>query len=75
VTNYNIGIEQCDKFFVIRDGIILKEIERYQGGRAKVGWMDHVFLVNIYAPSGSNSRLEREVFFNNEVIYFLRRTP
>lgn len=37
--------------------------------------MDHVLLVNIYTPSGSYSRLEREVFFNNEVIYFLRRTP
>jgi len=34
--------------------------------------MDHVLLVNIYTPTGSYSRLEREVFFNNEVIYFLQ---
>jgi len=43
--------------FVIRDGITLREIERHQSGRAKAGWMDHVLLVNIYAPSGPNSRL------------------
>jgi hypothetical protein len=31
-------------------------------------------LVNIYAPFGSNSRLEGDIFVKNEVIFFLRRT-
>jgi exonuclease III len=34
-----------------------------------------ISMINIYAPSGTAKRREREHFYNNELAYLLRDTP
>jgi hypothetical protein len=70
VTHYNTGIEQCETSFVIRDGITLRVTKWRQGG------MDEPCFVGEYLSTfWVKKSAETEVFFNNEVTHFLRRTP
>ena len=32
----------------------------------------HLFLLNVYAPSGTNKKKEREEFVNDKILYFFR---
>ena len=34
----------------------------------------HLHFLNVYAPSGSNRKNEREELFNNEILYYLRNS-
>jgi hypothetical protein len=55
-----------------REGIKLSRIMLSPTGRAMAATFRDILLVNIYAPSGTNRRHERELFFNSELTHLLR---
>ena len=43
--------------------------------RGIVAYLGNICLVNIYAPSGTANRSDREDFFNTEVVELIPQTP
>ena len=71
--HYNIGSAQRGTAFLIRTTLIATNISRLPLGRPMAMSFGGIYFVNIYAPSGTSKRLERETFFNNDLPY-LRET-
>lgn len=44
-------------------------------GRAMVAKFQEVWVINVYAPSGTAMKQERERFYNSEVPYILTGAP
>ena len=57
---------------IFRANLSPSDIEKSLCGRIIAVTINNIRLVNIYAPSGSNRRTERNLFFSQELIYFLR---
>jgi exonuclease III len=55
-----------------KDGITLTNVTKLPSGRAIAAEYRGTLLINIYAPSGTAKRHEREYFFNNELPYLLQ---
>ena len=70
-TLYNIGTEGRGTAIVARDGIQLENIARLPSGRAMAVTFRDITLINIYAPSGSARRQDRELFYSNELPHVL----
>jgi endonuclease/exonuclease/phosphatase family metal-dependent hydrolase len=60
---------------VRRDEIQLVKNSKLQSGRAIAAKFREVRIINIYAPSGTARRQEREQFYNSELAYLLRDAP
>jgi hypothetical protein len=58
--------------FLVRDGIQLEHVEKLPSGRAIAAVYRGMLLVNVYAPSGTSRRAEREAFYNLELAALLR---
>ena len=69
--HYNIGSERRGTAFLIRNTLFGTNITRIPSGRAISMSLGEIYVVNIYAPSGTSKRLERETFFNNDLPYLL----
>jgi exonuclease III len=63
----NIGTDGRGTTILAKDGLILTEIHRIPSGRGIAATLNGIRIVNIYAPSGSEKRREREAFYNGEV--------
>jgi exonuclease III len=64
---YNIGIETRGTAIVARNDVTLHNINKTPSGRAIAAQYKGLHIVNIYAPSGTAKRTEREHFYNAEV--------
>ena len=53
----------------------LNTVRRLPSGRGIMAYYGHIGLLNIYAPSGSANRKEREDFFNTGIMDLLQHTP
>ena len=71
----NIGTTGRGTAILTRDHIQLTNIVCLPTGRGMAAQSQNVTTVNIYAPSGTERRRDREDFFSNELPYLLRDIP
>jgi hypothetical protein len=71
----NIGANGRGTAVIHRDSMQIESTRRLPSGRGVVVNLDNVTIVNIYAPSGTARRAEREEFFNTEIIELLPVSP
>ena len=71
----NIGINKRGTAILTRQQISQTNITRLPSGRRMVASYQGIWLVNLYAPSGTANRQEREDFYNVELVYLLRSLP
>lgn len=71
----NLGTDRRGTALITKPGIDLQSLERLPSGRVISGVYQNFGFLNIYAPSGSNKRKEREDFFRMDLPYFLRHLP
>jgi exonuclease III len=69
---YNIGSDIRGAAIVVRYDIILRNISKLPSGRVIATEYKGLYIVNIYAPSGTAKRTERENFYNTEVSQLLQ---
>ena len=73
--HYNIGTSSRVTAIVAREGIRLENIIRLPTGRANGARFRDTWIMNIYAPSGTAKRKEREHFYSTELAYLLTAAP
>jgi hypothetical protein len=64
---YNIGSDIRGTAIVARNEIMLRNISKLPSGRAIAAECKGLYIVNIYAPSGTAKRTKYEKFYNTEV--------
>jgi exonuclease III len=64
---YNIGSYRRGTAIVARNDIAVTNINKIPSGRSIAAEYKDLHIVNIYAPSGTAKRAEREHFYNAEV--------
>jgi exonuclease III len=74
ITQYNIGTSRRGMAIVARDGINLANVIRLPSGRAIAARFRDLWLINIYAPTGTAWRQERETFYASELPLVLTDT-
>jgi exonuclease III len=70
----NVGEDQRGTATLVKEGVELTDITRLPP-RGMFGFWRHIGLVNIYAPSGTSKRIEREKFYQADLAYLLRSLP
>jgi exonuclease III len=70
----NDGTEKRGTAFMIREGVNITGIKRIFSGRGIAINHNGMQIINIYAPSGSEKRNEREDVFNMELPHMLSTT-
>ena len=70
-TWYNIGTNCRGTAIIAKEGITLENITRIPSGRAIAARYNDCWLINIYAPSGTACRQDREAFFTGELTTIL----
>ena len=65
--HYNIGTSRRGTAILTRDSIIFTNSSRIPSGRAIAATLGTLLIINVYAPSGTAKRTEREAFFNNDL--------
>jgi exonuclease III len=70
--HHNIGASTRGTAILARSGILLKKITRVPSGRAIAAMYHNTLLINVYAPSATAQRLDRENLFNAELPHLLR---
>lgn len=71
-THYNGGTSMRGTAIVMRDEITLDYITKITSDQAMAAEFRGIWLIHIYAPSGAQSRHERERFYNSEMACLLR---
>jgi exonuclease III len=69
--HYNIGTLRRGIAIITRDIITVINSARIPSGRAFAVSLGALTIINVYAPSGTAKRQEREAFFNNDLPYIL----
>jgi hypothetical protein len=64
--HYNIGTSRRGTAILTRDSIHFTNISRIPSGRAIAATLRTLLIINVYVPSGTARRSEREPFFNND---------
>jgi hypothetical protein len=64
---YNIGTTRRGAAIIVRDTLTNTNIAKLPSGSAIATMFGTLLIVNIYAPSGSAKRLERETFINQDL--------
>jgi len=72
-THFNEGVDKRGTAIIVKEGLLLTNIKRLPSGRGIAGLHEDTWLVNIYAPSGSGNRQEREKIFSHDLAYLLRK--
>jgi exonuclease III len=67
----NVGTEKKGTAILAKDVIMLTDIRCLPSGRGITARYNGISLINLYAPSGSEKKQERESFYNTEVPYLL----
>jgi exonuclease III len=73
--HYNIGTSRRGSAILTRESIVLTNITRIPSGRAIAGTFGALLIANVYAPSGTSKRTEREDFFNHDLPLTLECSP
>jgi len=68
---HDIGANRRGTAIFARDGINLENIIMSPSGRAMAAKFREIWIINVYAPSGTAMKQERERFFNSELPYLL----
>jgi exonuclease III len=68
----NIGATMRGTAFLTREGIQLDNIAASPTRRVMAATFHGVLLLNVYSPSGTTMRTEREHFFNSELPMLMR---
>lgn len=55
-----------------KEGIIVQEVEKLTSGRGIACTIHNTRIINVYAPSGSNNRRNRAMFFKYEIVPLFR---
>ena len=71
----NIGPDMRGTAIVARRNIQITNIEKLPSGRAMAVESNGLRIINIYAPSGTAKRTERERFYNSELPVLLTAPP
>jgi exonuclease III len=71
---YNIGAYGRGTAIIAREGITLENLSRLPSGRAIAAKFKERWLINVYAPSGTGRRHERETFYAIELPHLLTNT-
>ena len=69
---YNIGASIRGTAILAKRELHLTNITTLPSGRAIAAVYKGIQLINIYAPSGTTKRTDREQFFNEELPYLLQ---
>jgi exonuclease III len=67
----NEGTDKRGTAFLVKTGLDFQHIKRIPSGRGIAAMFQGIRIINIYAPSGAEKRVERECFFNNDVTFLL----
>jgi exonuclease III len=67
----NEGTDKRGMAFLVKTGLDVQHIKRIPSGRGIAAMFQGIWIINIYAPSGAEKRVERECFFNNEFTFLL----
>jgi exonuclease III len=67
-TNLNVGTNMRGTAFLARDGVPFSDMIALPTGRALTAIFRGVLLFNIYAPSRTACRRERDEFYNTEIV-------
>jgi exonuclease III len=73
-TIYNIGTDRRGTAIMAKKCLEIKDVRRIPTGRGIAAQIGEIWIVNIYAPSGSARRREREHFYNVEIVTLLPQT-
>lgn len=69
----NILISQRGTAILCKTELPLHRVGRIPTGREMVAYYGHICIINIFAPTRSSNRAEREAFFNTEITERLPR--
>ena len=67
VSHTNIGSEMRGTAILAKRHLVLTDIDLIPSGRANAPVFGGIRLINVYAPSGTTKRTEREHFFNSDL--------
>jgi exonuclease III len=74
-TYLNIGATLRGTALAVRKTTRIQQVQLLPSGRAIAVTYGDLRIVNIYAPSGTSNRVEREHFYNSELPSMMRHTP
>jgi exonuclease III len=63
-----------EQALVMREGIHVKEIKRLLTGKGLTAKIENTWIINIYAPSDTGRKAEREQFYNTGITHILPPT-
>jgi exonuclease III len=70
----NEGTDKRGTAILVREGLTLTDIRCRPLGRGIAGTYDDINIINTYAPSGAEMRIERETFYNTDMTVLLPAT-
>jgi exonuclease III len=71
----NVGTTMRGTAFVTRNDLQVTNITKLPTGRGIAAECEGIALLNVYAPSWTAKKAEREAFFNTGLVYLLRNAP
>jgi exonuclease III len=71
----NIGTEKRGTATLAREGLTVYDEKRLPSGRGLAVKIKDIWYVNVYASSGAERRVDREYFFNAELLLILPVAP
>ena len=74
-TYTNVGTTDRGTAMVTRNEITITNITRLPSGLGIAAKYRGIWLIKVYAPSGTAKRQKRERFYNNELPYLLKAFP
>jgi exonuclease III len=74
-TYLNIGATLRGTTLVVRKTTRIQQVQLLPSGHAIAATYGDLRIVNIYAPSGTSNKVEREHFYNSELPSMMRHTP
>ena len=74
-TYTNVGTTMRGTAFLTRNDMQVTNITKLPTGRGTAAECEGITLLNVYAPSGTAKKAEREVFFTTDPLYLLRNVP
>jgi len=74
-TVINIGTSARGTAILSKVDLPLHRVERIPSGRGLVTYYGNMCTLNIYAPSGTSNRAEKEAFFSTEIMKLIPHFP
>jgi exonuclease III len=71
----NMGTDKRGTALLVKDGLQVSDIRRIPTGRGIAARIENTWIINIYAPSGTARKTERENFYNTEITHLVPQTP